>query len=97
MEIKEAIRRIDNHKHIHFADEYPRAIKITEALEMAMNALEKQIAKKPVYGDYDEDDDGENVIPCSAVCPVCSHEFEFGYWNDEDNHHCVCGQAIDWS
>ena len=42
MEIKEAIKRIEEHKQIHFTKEYPRAIKITEALDMAIEALKKQ-------------------------------------------------------
>ena len=39
MEIKEAIKRIEEHKQIHFTKEYPRAIKITEALDMAIEKL----------------------------------------------------------
>ena len=42
MEIREAIERIKDHKRIHFVEEYPRAIKITEALDMAIDALEVQ-------------------------------------------------------
>lgn len=38
MDNKEAILRIKDHMEIHFAKEYPRAIKITEALEMAIKA-----------------------------------------------------------
>lgn len=56
----------------------------------------KQVPKKPIYSEFDEDDDGENLIPYKAVCPVCSYEFEFGTWNDEENHHCICGQAMNW-
>lgn len=96
MEVKEAIKRIEDHKRIHFSKEYPRAIKITEALNMAIEALEKQISMKPKYSVYGDRGDGE-IIPFKAKCPACDYEFEFGYWNDEDNHHCVCGQKIDWS
>ena len=39
MEIKEVIKRIEEHKQIHFAKEYPRAIKITEALDIAIEKL----------------------------------------------------------
>lgn len=42
MEIKEAIKRIEDYKRIHFAEEYPRAIKITEALDMAIIALQEK-------------------------------------------------------
>lgn len=52
--------------------------------------------RKPIYGNYNEDDDGENLIPYEAVCPNCGWEFDFGTWNDEENHHCYCGQRMDW-
>lgn len=41
MEIKEAIMRIEDHKRIHYAKE-SRARKITEALDMAVSALNNQ-------------------------------------------------------
>ena len=66
-----------------------------KAKEIAIEALERQIDKKPVYGDYDDNGDGE-IIPCTAKCPSCGYEFEFGSWNEEENHHCPCGQKIDW-
>ena len=56
--------------------------------------LEKQIPKKPIYSDYDDNGFGD-VIPYTAKCPVCGYEFDFGTWNE--NHHCICGQALDWS
>lgn len=42
MNNQEAIRRIKDHMRIHFKLEYPRAIKITEALNLAISALETQ-------------------------------------------------------
>ena len=65
-------------------------------LKTAIKALEKQIPKKPIYSNYDDNGFGE-MIPYTAKCSVCRYEFEFGTWNGEENHHCVCGQAIDWS
>ena len=56
--------------------------------------LEKQIPKKPIYSDYDDNGFGD-VIPYTAKCPVCGYEFDFGTWNE--NHHCICGQTLDWS
>ena len=46
IEKEEAIRRIEEHIRIHFAKEYPRAVKITEALNMAVNALKDQANAK---------------------------------------------------
>ena len=54
---------------------------------------EKATAKKPIYSDFDENED-EEIIPYKAVCPVCGYEFEFGTWNDVENHHCECGQRM---
>ena len=55
----------------------------------------KATPKKPIYSDFDENED-EEIIPYKAVCPVCGYEFEFGTWNDEENHHCECGQKMLW-
>lgn len=63
---------------------------------IAIAALEKQIKKKPTFSDYD-DNGYDGMIPHTAKCPTCENEFEFGTWNEEENHHCVCGQAMDWS
>lgn len=65
-----------------------------EAIELAVEALEKQMPKQPIYSDYDDNGFGD-VIPYTAKCPVCGYEFDFGTWNE--NHHCICGQALDWS
>ena len=48
MDAKEAIIRIEDHNRVHAVKEYPFAIKITEALDIAVKALEKQIPKKPI-------------------------------------------------
>lgn len=60
------------------------AKRVVEARDMAINALEKQIAKKP----KEIDCIGFNVL----VCPVCK-EVLYLYEPYCDN----CGQAIDWS
>ena len=55
-----------------------------EAMEIAINALEKQITKKP----KERDCIGFNTL----VCPVCKGAL-YLYEPYCDN----CGQAIDWS
>ena len=55
-----------------------------KANEMAIQALEKQIPKK-LYKD------NENGIYEKEYCPICHRSL---FPND---HHCICGQAIDWS
>mgnify|MGYP003300448400 CR=1 FL=1 len=61
--------------------------KYSEALEAAIEALEKQIPKRP-----DESYNGySNGYPVwEFYCPNCGEEI------DDTDHHCVCGQEIEW-
>ena len=89
MDNKEAIARIRDHMEIHFANEYPRAIKITEALEMAIKAIEKQIPKKPNFKSYD-------IWNGEYYCPACNNFL--GFYHNKHNACCSnCGQKIDWN
>jgi hypothetical protein len=56
-----------------------------EALKMGVDALKKQIAKKPVKKSF--------IIPCDGiwVCPSCKEPL------GGKLHHCECGQKLDWS
>lgn len=69
---------------------------LEKACSMAIEALEKQIPKKPIYSNYD-DNGFDKIIPYRAECPACEESVEFGKWNAEESHHCECGQALDWS
>ena len=61
------------------------------AYEVAVEALEKQIAKKPIaQGKY------------SFVCPVCKQDLgiereDISVYDMTPPRHCECGQALDWS
>ena len=57
---------------------------LQEAVDFAIQALEKQIPKKPYK-------DNENGIYEKEYCPICHRSL---FPND---HHCICEQAIDWS
>lgn len=68
---------------------------LREALDMAVSALEKQIAKTP---DYEGDGyaDGELVYD-TWICPNCGEHYEVGY--DSQDYCPKCGQHIqheDW-
>ena len=60
-----------------------------EVCDIAIEALEKQIPKKPIIWDerthYAPDEWGYE-------CPCCGNRDI-----DYSEHHCECGQAIDWS
>lgn len=76
--------------------DYKRAIEIVKDLDprgyptyreaklMVIEALEKQIPKKP---NWEYLGDSFNII---TKCPLCDRGIE------EGEHHCECGQAIDW-
>lgn len=57
------------------------------ARQKALEALDKQIPKKPRFEDEDEG-------LCIWICPHCNEYYEVDL---DDYKHCPnCGQAIDW-
>ena len=65
------------------------------AKEKAIEALKKQIPKKPEY-EANGYANGELVYDY-ARCPICGHDFEYDI-NDWGCEYCSnCGQKLDWS
>lgn len=63
------------------------------AREKAIEALEKQIPKKPTF-EGDGFDENGNIIYDTWICPCCEEEYEVDY---DDHKYCPwCGQMIDW-
>ena len=62
------------------------------AIDSAITALKKQIPKKPI-AEADGYADGCLVYDIFH-CPLCDALIE-DY--DSEPHHCICGQALDWS
>ena len=93
---QEAIKRIKTHNEIHSRKEH-FAVHITEALQMAVEALEKQTPQKPI------DVERTGDLFHKAKCPRCGSSFpdvggvhEF-YDECEQPFYCgECGQALDW-
>ena len=60
-----------------------------EALSKAVEAIEKQIPKKPLH------------MHKNYYCPVCKEDgwmlWDDAVPNDMDKYCGICGQAIDWS
>ena len=58
------------------------------ALALAIEALEKQIPKKPLY------------MHKNYYCPICKEDgwmmWDDAIPNDMDKYCGICGQAIDW-
>ena len=86
MNYEEALKRVKIHNKYHSKQE-PFAIYITEALNIAIEALEKQIPKKVKI------DEGY------GLCPICNHCIEdIDFISDNSHKYCdYCGQALDWS
>lgn len=61
---------------------------ITEALEMAIEALGKQIPRKPVCNDED---------PYQWYCPLCKSIIGVDGQDPENDWCCDCGQHLKWS
>ena len=59
-----------------------------EALSKAVEAIEKQIPKKPLH------------MHKNYYCPICKEDgwilWDDAIPNDMDNYCGICGQAIDW-
>ena len=91
---KEAIERIKIHNE-HHSQQERFAIYITEALNMAIEALEKQIPKKPKEKE-------ENQYSTFYDCPCCGgylvSKIDGELCCGQEYKYCYhCGQAIDWS
>lgn len=64
------------------------------ACDMAIQALEKQIPKKPTYEGDGYAPDGTFIYD-TWICPCCDERYEVDY---DDYAYCPnCGQKIDWS
>lgn len=79
--------------HIQFGRCHGKTL-FFEALRKALEAINKQIPRKPNY-EGDGYDDAGNLIYDTWICPNCEDRYELDY---EIHAHCpTCGQAIDWS
>lgn len=87
MQAKEAILLIKDHNRVHQRKER-FAVKITEALALAVLALEKQIPKKPYLKDLFELGTMQGI-----ACPGCDTVI----LNASEKYCKNCGQALDWS
>lgn len=89
MTYEDAIARIQDHNRVHQQKEH-NTFYITKALDMAVEALEKQIPKKI------------KIIDGNDLCPACN--FNYGadairrtlfHWRKDFCERC--GQRLDWS
>lgn len=65
-----------------------------EHILTVMEAVEKQIAKKPIKKNpicYEKTKDGIEHFAYDYFCLACNKQIK------ANEHHCECGQALDWS
>ena len=96
MTTQEALKELQNNLQVAIQDqdglnpEYER--QQIDSLQIALEALEKQIPKKPLI--WRGIKTPESPIPFDDwgyECPCCGNQ-EIDY----PDHHCECGQALDW-
>ena len=63
-----------------------------DALELAIQALEKQIPKKPYHISPLDDNDNANV-----ECPICHCATDYAINVIKKGHCWKCGRLLDWS
>ena len=99
MKESEAIEKMKNMRLYMQIEDKNNDCKFTEddykANEMAIQALEKQIPKKPIMKQYFEDLEDEYLC-----CPTCGEILTDRIPADNKTFyfHCMnCGQKLDWS
>ena len=65
---------------------------LRDAVDIAIQALEKQIAKKPYHISPVDDNDNANV-----ECPICHCATDYAINVIKKGHCWKCGQLLDWS
>lgn len=85
MTYEDAIKKIKQFGLYHAIGDLPNSVFTVQAFELAIEALEKQIPKKP-SGSFDDETYGRAwICECTGII-------------DEYQKFCpCCGQAIDWS
>lgn len=88
MNVKKALKIIEQNLEVAIHDSDGDNPKYEQeqisALKLAVEALEKQIPRKPKL-------DNDNGIYETEHCPNCNRKLF------PNEHHCKCGQALDWS
>ena len=91
MTIDEAIKRLD--RNAYRTTCYGNRVVEHEENLIAIQALEKQILKKPTYEGDGYAPDGTFVFD-EWLCPCCETRYEVDY---DDYDYCPnCGQKLDW-
>ena len=89
MTVKEALEQLR-----YEIEEEGHCSVIEDEMYVAFECMEKQIPKKAIKKNpivYQKDKDGQEHYAYDYHCPLCDEKIKLS------EHHCICGQAIDWS
>ena len=89
----EAIKLIENDLKLHSKD---LSSKYKNGLRMAIQALEKQIPKKPIFDFNSSDVLSKFHCPCGNIIKV-HHDIGTMDNNDAPNYCSNCGLKFDWN
>lgn len=87
MKVEEAIRKLSVYSTTNGSGQCTDN-EHQEAKKMAISALEKQVAKKPIFDKHITRKDITKYR-----CPVCGDILRYGVYVG----YCNCGQKLDWS
>ena len=90
----EAIELIENDLKLHSKD---LSGKYKNSLRMAINALEKQIPKKPYIQQVEIEDYDRDCMECPSCDSFLGYETDCKEEHYQDNYCPNCGQKLDWS
>lgn len=89
-EIEKAIEMMKGRYEFAKENYLEEAPEYVEALRMSVEALEKQIPKKPIEQRYVNYEIENELI---GHCPSCQLRWDVAYWQ----RYCSnCGQKLDW-
>lgn len=98
MTTEEAIGRVKAFGLFHAERDLPHSELTVEAFKMAIEALEKQVPKKPKVNHYEEEGEKPYTKIC---CPNGCHIQLYPVTEKQLAHEHIycpkCGQKIDWS
>ena len=80
-------------------EEYLTDMKICdgEEMDMAINALEKQIPKKPYIQQVEIEDHDRDCMECPSCDSFLGYATDCKEEHYQDNYCPNCGQKLDWS
>lgn len=85
IELLDLIRYVGNGEHSYCNDAQ------SIALDMAITSIRKQIPKRPLVWENKTYDSPVPNDDWGYECPCCGNRDI-----DYPDHHCTCGQALDW-